>query len=174
MCDICLTPVYPALESVSSIFVRGAEQSLLVVGRGRQGTCTVSPPLAEILINMRRQYFSREARSRNSAALLGRTNQGKSVGCFDCAEPQSSLPGDRALRNHPPDASPPDGSVYRGMPSTARRGSLARLPGGKGAGVPQESRFSFRRRDRWPALRQGIEAHLSNSASVTIEKKGSD
>ena len=34
-----------------------------------------------------------------------------------------------------------DGSVNRGMPSAARRGSLARLPIGKGAGVPQEGIF---------------------------------
>ena len=111
MCDICLTPVYPALESVSSIFVRGAEQSLLVVGRGRQGTCTVSPPLAEILINMRRQYFSREARSRNSAALLGRTNQGKSVGCLDCAAPGSSVPKEQIAEKPQAGRVACDGSV---------------------------------------------------------------
>ena len=86
---ICLTPVYPALKSVSSIFVRGGKESLFSAGCGRRGSSAVGQPLAKYWINTRRRYCQREARSRRPPAVLGRSSRGMSVVCLECATLQS-------------------------------------------------------------------------------------
>ena len=142
VCDIWMTRVYPALKSVSSIFVRGAEQSLLAVSCGDRGSPAVSPPLAESRINTKRKYFTREACSRSPAAALGQSRRRKCVGCLDCAAPQSSAARKHSAEKPPLGRVARDGSIFRGMPSGARRGSLARLPKGKAQESPKSGIFT--------------------------------
>ena len=69
--------------------------------------------------------------------MPGCSRRAQSVDCLECAAPQSSAARGRGAEKPPLGRVARDGSVYRGMPSAARRGSLARLPKGKGQESPK-------------------------------------
>ena len=102
--SICMTPVYPALKSVSIFFLRHAEQSLFSLGHGRR----VAPPLVHFWQNRESIQFNdifhtklaQEARLYSLVAAV----EERLWTVFSLPH-RSVSPGDRARRNYQPDAS---------------------------------------------------------------------